>query len=143
TFFGHTHRLQQYADRLEHGRNFDDEFDIINIIFGQVAVPQIDTALKVRCVGGHVVCADPVINAAARTPHCCHDEIAGHDTPHIRPNFHHAPERLVPGHKKVVAIWCSPVFGGVDLLIRAVHADAQHFNQNPAPVWNVFDTRPG
>ena len=41
------------------------------------------------------------------------------------------PEALVAGHEEAVSLGRSAVLGGVDLLVGAVHADAQHLHEDP------------
>jgi hypothetical protein len=47
----------------------------------------------------------------------------------------------VSGDQYVVPFRGCAVLGSVDLLVRAVHADAQHLVEDPAPVWYAIDAR--
>jgi len=45
----------------------------------------------------------------------------------VRADLQHPTERLVAGDEEVVVIRGAAVLGGVDLLVRVVHANPQHF----------------
>ena len=55
-------------------------------------------SLVVRLVGGHVVGDDPVVDAAARTPHGRNYVVAGDKAAHVGSDLQHTPERLVACH---------------------------------------------
>src|SRR5581483_3458003 len=139
--FGDTHRLQEDTDILQPGGYFDDELGVIHVVFGQVAVSQVDAPLKVGPVGGHGIHADPVIEAAAGPPHRRHHVIPGGDAPHAGADLDDLPERFVPGDEKIVTVRCCAILGGVDLFVRAIDANPQHFDENATPIWNVIHTR--
>jgi hypothetical protein len=134
-------RLQQHADLAQGGRHPDDELRIIDVALGQVAVQQVDAALAVRLVGGHVGEADPVVDSVSRTPDRRHHVIAGYNVANVRPDLEHAPEGLVARHQEVVALGRRPVLGVVDLLVRPVHPDPQDLYEHAASVRYILDAR--
>jgi hypothetical protein len=90
-------------------------------------------------VGGHVVGADTVVDAGARTPDGSHHVIAGLDTAHVLADLEHAPEGLVAGDQDFVALGGCAVLGVINLLIGPVYTDAEHFYKYPATVWDVVE----
>jgi hypothetical protein len=108
---------------------------------GQEAVQQVDAALVVRLVGGHVVGADPVVDAVTGPTHRSYHVVAGFKIPYVGPDLQHAPERLVTGDQDIVALGCHAVLGIVDLLVCPVHAYAQHLDEDPPAIGDIVDAR--
>ena len=69
-------RLEQHSDVLEALRHFHDELDIVDVILRQIPVAQVDAALVVGVIRGHIVGADQVINALAWPPYGGYDVVA-------------------------------------------------------------------
>src|SRR6266851_5000211 len=113
--------LQQHSDVFEALRYLDDEFDVIDVVFRQITVAQIDAALVVRVVRGHVVGADQVINALAWPANSRHDVVAGPHFGDIWADGLNLTETLVADDQEVVSGRRCSVFSGVDLFVGAVH----------------------
>jgi hypothetical protein len=62
-------RFHQHPDFLQGGGNLDYVLRIFHVALGQKAVQQVDAALVVSVVGGHVVGADQVVDAVAWSAH--------------------------------------------------------------------------
>jgi hypothetical protein len=95
---------------------------VLDVELGQVAVAEVDATLEVDIVGRHIVGADAVIDAAARSPHRGHDEVTRPEFGHVRADGFDLAEVLVADDQEVVALRRLTVLGGVDLLVRAVDA---------------------
>ena len=113
---------------------------IVDVILGQEAVQTADAALEVFVVGGHVVGADLVVDAAAGPPHRGDHVIAGLELGDVGADRFHLPEALMSDHEKVVAVGSGAVFGGIDFLVGAVDADLQDADQHAASVGHIVDT---
>jgi hypothetical protein len=124
-------RLQQHADLLQ-GGGYLYVLWIVHVALGQVTMQQVDVPLVVRIVGGDVVGADAIGR---------HHVVAGTETAHPRLDLQYSPERLVTGDQKVVALRGGAVLGVVDLLVRSVHPDAQHLDEDAAAAGYVVDAR--
>src|SRR2546430_16637802 len=70
-------RFEQHADLLEALWHLDDEFDVVHVVLGQIAMAQVDTTLVVGVISGHIVRADQVVDTLAWPAHSGHDVIAG------------------------------------------------------------------
>ena len=141
SFLHHGGRLEQHADVLESLRHLHDELDIIDVVFRQIPVAQVDAALVVRVVGGHVVGADQVIDALAGAAHGGDDVVAGLHFGDIRPDGFDLAEALVADDQEVVSGRRRAVFGGVDFFVGSVHADAQNLYQHATAVGNLIQRR--
>ena len=76
SFFYDGSWLQQHTNMLKTFRYFDDDLDIVDVVFSQIAVAQVDAPLVIGVVGRHIVRADQVIDARTRTAHRGHDIVA-------------------------------------------------------------------
>jgi hypothetical protein len=65
------------------------------------------------------------------------------ETLHVGLGLQHAPEGLVASYQEVIALRGITVLSVVYLLVRAVHAHAQHLEQNASSVRNVVDPGSG
>ena len=126
---------------LESLRHFDDELNVIDVILGQISVTQVDAALVVDVVGGHVVGADEVVNTLAGAAHGGDDIVAGLHFGDIRPDRFDLAKAFVADDEVIVSGRRCAVFGGVDFFVGAVNADAQNFYQYAAAVWNLIQRR--
>ncbi len=104
---------------------------------------QIDAALEVGVVSGHVLQADFVVDAHSGAADRRDDVIAGGKFADMRADSFHAAKTFVPEDQKFIAGRRSAVFGGVDFLVGAVHADARQFHEHAAPVRNLVELRLG
>src|SRR5271165_2229034 len=96
-----------------------------------------DASLEVLIVGGHVVRADLVVETVAGAAHRSHYVIAGPELGDVGANLFHLPEALVPNHQELIAVGSSPVFGGVDLLVRPIHTHFEDADQHASSVGHV------
>ena len=85
---------------------------------------QVDAALVVSVVGGHVVGADQVIDALAGPAHRGHDVVAGLYLGDIRADGFHLAEALVADDQEVVSGRRRTVLGGVDLFVGSVYTNS-------------------
>ena len=106
-------------------------------------MPQVDAALEVGVVGGHVVGADEVVETLAGAPHRRHHVIAGTELGDVLAHRLDPPEALVTRDQEVVSLGGRAVLGRVDLLVGPVDADAQHLDEHPAPARDVAHARLG
>src|SRR6266852_6333115 len=113
--------LQQHSDVFEALRYLDDEFDVIDVVFRQITVAQIDAALVVRVVRGHVVGADQVINAFARPAHRGHNVVAGFHFGDTGADGFVLTEALVTNDQEIKSRGRCSVLGGVDLFVGSVY----------------------
>src|SRR6185369_9321978 len=135
--FDNGRRFQQHSDFLQALSDFDDELGVINVIFSQIAMAQINSAFEVSVIRGHIVCADQIVNTRAGPADGGNYIVAGFDFGDVGTNRLDSPEALVTKHQKVITFGRGSVFGGIDLLIVTVHAYAQNFHKDTAAVWNV------
>ena len=98
---------------------------------------KVDPPLVIHIVSRHVRCADRVVDALARPAHGGDDEVAWLELGDRGSNLFDLTEPFVAGHQEVVSLRRRAVFGGVDFLVRAIDADAQHANQYAAAVGDV------
>jgi hypothetical protein len=101
-------------------------------------VAQVDSPLVVLVVCREVLQTERVIDAVPRPPNACYDvgawsEPLGYGGPHL----HHLAEALVPGNQEVRPGGRFAVLRVVNLLIGAVHPDAEHLDQHSLPVGDV------
>src|SRR2546426_673330 len=73
---GHRRRLEQDADLAQRLGQRDHVLRILDVALGEVPVQQVDPALVVRVVGGHVLEADLVVDRVARAADGRNDESA-------------------------------------------------------------------
>ena len=66
-----------------------------------------------------------------------HHVVGGLETSHAFADLQHAPEGLAASYQDVAALRGVTVLGVVYLLVRTVHAHAQHLDQNASSVRNV------
>src|SRR5690242_8576729 len=138
SFFHHRGGLQQYSNTLQTLRDLDDELDIIDVMLRQVAVAQVDAALVVDVIGGHVIGSDKVVDALTGATYGGDDVVAGLHFGDIRPDSFHLSETFVADDEKVVSGRCCAVFRSIDLLVGTIDADAENFYQDSAAVWNLI-----
>jgi hypothetical protein len=105
-------------------------------------VQEVDAAFVVRVVRRHVLKPDLVVDRVARPAHSGDDEPSRLDRARdVRPHLEHAPEVLVPDDEEVVAGRRHAVLRLVDLLVRSVHPDPQHLDEDAAAARHVVDGR--
>src|SRR5208283_3260622 len=136
-------RFQEHANMFEALRHLDDEFDIVHVIFRQIAVPQVDAPLVIGVVGGHIVRADQVIDARTRAAYRGHDVVARLQLRGIRTDSFHLAETLMADDQKIVSWGRCTVLGSVDFFVGSVNDYAQNFDQHTAAVWNLVQGRLG
>ena len=103
---------------------------------------QVDSALVVDVVRGEVLEADLPIDARAGPTDARDDVSTGHDRiGHVRPDLLDDAEVLVADDQEVGARRGCTVLGGVDLLVRAVDADAEDANEHAPVLRDVLDRR--
>ena len=122
--------LEQHPHVPQVLRHFHQELGILDVVLGQEAVTPADPALEVHVVGGHVRCADAIVDAHARASDRRDHVVARHQLRHPRADLFHDAEALVAEHEKRAALGGFPVLGGVDLLVGAVHADPEDANED-------------
>jgi hypothetical protein len=141
-FLGDGRRLEQDPHLCERRRQREDVLVVLDVVLGEVPVQEVDPALVIDVVGGVVLQTDLPVDRRARPADACDDIGARRDRRRdVRPDLDDPPEALVPGDEVVVAGRCGAVLGGVDLLVRAVDAHAEHLDLHPAPVGDVVDVR--
>src|SRR6185437_15900983 len=132
--FADGHRLQQHAHFAQRFGQGHDILRVFDILFGEVAVQQVDAALVIDLVGGHVLQTNLVVDALAGAAHAGDDKHAGPDgAGHVGANADHLPKVFVAGDEKVGAIRRLPILGLVDFAVGAIDAHAQHLDQHAAP----------
>src|SRR2546425_13250837 len=94
-------------------------------------------------VSGHVVGADLVVKARAGSADGRRDVVAGPELWHGGPHLFDLSQTLMTENEVIVARRRRSVFRGVDLLVGAVHAHAQDFDQHTAPVGHILKPRFG
>ena len=99
-------------------------------------MPEIDAAFKICVICGHVVGADQVVNALSRTADCCDNVITRLELCNIFSDCFHLSEALMAKHQEFVSRWRRTVFGSIDFLVGAIHADAQYLYQHTPPIGN-------
>ena len=95
---------------------------------------QIDAALVVGIVGGHVVGADEVVDTLAGPAYGRYHVIAGLQLADIGADFFHHTKAFVAGDQKIVAFRRRAILCRIDLFVSAIHAHAQHAHQHSAPI---------
>ena len=98
---------------------------------------QVDAALEVDVVGGHIVLADGVIDAVSRATDGGDDVVARSQPRDVRSDPLHPAETLVTDDQEVVALRGLTILGGVDLLVGSVDSHTKNCDQHSAPVGNV------
>src|SRR2546430_2392085 len=104
-------------------------------------MPEIDAALEVGVIRGHVRVADLVVNAGTRTAHGGDDVVAGPELGDVGPHFLDAAKALVADNQKVVPIRRGAILRRVDFLVGAVNTNAKHFDQYSAAAADFLDRR--
>ena len=121
----HRSRFQKNAYLFEPLRNFDEVLRVLDIVFRQESMAQVDPSFVIRAVGRHVVGSDPVVDAGSWPPHGRDDVVAGTQLRHVGAHLLYSPEAFVSDHQVIETFRWSAVFGGVDFFVCAVNADAQ------------------
>lgn len=103
-------------------RSGTDVLRVIDVVFGQKPVAQVDTALEVGIVGGHVISADLVVDAGPRPAHSGHHVVARLEFRDFRTYCFHSSKAFVTGDKEIIPLRRRAVLSCVDLFIRAVHS---------------------
>jgi hypothetical protein len=139
----HRGRLEQDADLPEAPGDLHQELGVIHVVLGQVAVAEVDAALVVDVVGGHVIGADDVVDAVAGPAYRGDDVVPHRQLGDVGPHRLDPAEALVPDHQEIEPFRRRPVLGGVDLLVGSVHPDSQHLHQHSTPAGDVGERRTG
>src|SRR5262249_4525513 len=103
--------------------DMDDVLGVVHVVLGEIPMAQVDAALVVDIVRGHVVGADLVVDTVTRPTHGGHDVVARTKLSHVGPHGFYPSEALVPDDQEVISRGRCPVFRGVDLLVGSVNAD--------------------
>src|SRR6266571_2366690 len=138
-FFHDGSRFEQYAHLFEPRGNLDDVLGVINIVFGQKPVAQVNATFKVSVIGSHVIGANLVINTGTGPAHGGYHVIVGVELGDVGADRFHSSEAFVADDEEVVPLWRGTVLCGVDLFVCAIHANAQDFNQHAAAVGDIVD----
>src|SRR5262249_61673032 len=72
--------------------HLDDIHGVVDIVLGEISVPAADATLEVDLVGGHVVCADLVVNTGASAADRGNHIVARRQLAYLRPDGLHTPE---------------------------------------------------
>ena len=115
------------------------EFFIVDEVFSQVAVQQIDSSFEVFFFAGDVRTADLVKDRPARSTDRTGDVIAWFDSLHIWSDFFDDSKRLVSDDKEVVSWRRVSIQGVVDFAVGCVHADFQCLNKDSPAVRDIGD----
>src|SRR5215510_11125015 len=126
------HGLEQDADVSESWRHLHDEFGIVDVVYGEKPVAQVDPTLEVGVVRGHVVRPDQVVDARARATNGGDDIVARPNLRHVRPDGLDLPKALVSDDQEVESSGRRTVLGRVDFLVGTVDADAEYLDQDAA-----------
>src|SRR5262249_43171560 len=105
----------------------------------QIAMAEVDAALIVGVVSGHVVGTDMVIDTGAWPAHRRHHIVAEPQFRDIRPNSLDLAKTFVAKNQEIVPSGRHAIFGGVDLAVGAVDAHTQHLDQDPPAIGNVVE----
>jgi hypothetical protein len=100
-------------------------------------VPQVDPALVVLGVRGHVLETDLVVRTVARATHRGDDVVSGPEKRDVWTDGLYPSEHFVTDHEEVVTVRGMTVLRGVDLAIGAVHTDPKDPHQDAAPIGHV------
>src|SRR5262249_44130747 len=119
--------------------HLDDEFGVVHVILGQKSVTQVDSALEVSVIGGHVVRADQVINASAWPANGSDHIIANFQFGHVAAYCLDTAETLMANDEEIKSRRSGPVFRGIDLFVGSIDTYTQNFNQHAAPIWHFFE----
>ena len=133
----HGERLEEHADLAQPPRDLHDELGVVDVVLGEVPVAQVDPALEVDVVGGHVVGADQVVEARARPADGGHDVVAGLHLGHVLPDRLDPAEPFVADDQEVMPVGGGAVLRRVDLLVRPVDADAQDLDEDAPAAGDV------
>ena len=99
---------------------------------------QIDAALVIDLVGGHVLQANLIVDAAAGAAHAGDDKHAWpNGGGHVGANADDLPKVFVAGDEEVGPLRRLPILGLVDFAVSAIDAHAQHLDQYAAPAWDA------
>src|SRR5262249_15643370 len=107
---------------------------VVDVELGEISMPAADAALEVDRVGGHVVCADLVVDAGASAADCGNNVVARRKLAYVRPDGLHAPEVFMTDREKIESIRSGAVLGGIDLFIGAVDAAAEQPDEHAAAI---------
>ena len=128
TFFNYREWFEQHSNVFQSLRYLHDELDIIDVVFRQIAVAQVNAALEIRVICGHVVRADQVVDTVAGPADSSYDVVPGLNLGDIRAHSFHLAEAFMADNEKVVSRRCCAVFGGVNFLVGAIHTDPEDFH---------------
>ena len=98
---------------------------------------EIDATLEVGVVGGHVLQADPVVDARSWAPYGRYNVVACLEVRNLWSCLLDHAEALMPDDQVVVTGWRRAVLGGVDLLVGTVDADTENLDEHAAAVWHI------
>src|SRR5206468_10110708 len=91
-------RFEQHFHMPQSLRDLHHVLRIFHKVLSKISVAEIDPALEVHLVGGHVVLADLVVKAAPRASHGRHDVIARLEFRDVLANLDDATETLMADH---------------------------------------------
>src|SRR4051812_34588570 len=115
--------LQQNSDLLQSTGDPDDVLGVIDVIFRQIPVQQVDAALIVDIVRRHIIRADQVVDAMPRTPHSCDHVVTRLQLCDMLSNRLNTPKPFVSRDKKLVTRGRRTVFRRIDLFISPINAN--------------------
>jgi hypothetical protein len=139
SFLDYRRGLEQHANVLQSLWHLHDEFDVVHVVLGQISMAQVDAALVVDVVGGHVIGADQVIDTLAGPAHGGDDIVVGSQFGHVRAYGFHAAEAFVADDQEIVSWRGGAVFGRVDFLVGTVHTDTKNLYQYSPAVGDLVE----
>src|SRR6266705_3868406 len=116
----------------------DDVRCILNIVLSKIPMAQVDAALIVHIIGGHVLETNLIVNAMPWAAHGCYNIRSWSNSIwHMWANLHHLAKVFVTGNEVVIALRCHAIRCLIDFLVCAVNAYSQYLHQYALPIWNV------
>src|SRR5438876_140396 len=134
-------RFEQNSHLFLSLRKLDDELCVINVIFGQVPMAQIDPALVIRVVCRHIVGADEVVDALSRTANGRDHIISRLKFCDVRRDGFDPSKTFVANNQVVESRGRCAVFGGIDFLVGAIDADSQDLHEHASAVRDLVERR--
>ena len=134
-------RFGQDAEVRQPRGNPDDVLGVIDEVFGQEAVAEVDAALVVDLLPGEIVAPDLVVNGSTRPPDRARDKVAGLHLGHPVAHLHDLPEALMADDQVLAPRRRVAVERLVDLSIRSVDTDLEHLHPHGPALRDLTDVR--
>jgi predicted amidohydrolase len=101
-------------------------------------VAEVNPALIIRIVGGHIVRADLIVDTLTGPANRRDDIIARLKVRDVWTDSFHTPKALVTEDQEVISWRRGAVFRSIDLLVGTINANPQDFDENSAAIGHIL-----